>query len=138
MLLIINVLCILPITMFLPNKLLKTELQRNECFKLYLQYKTAVKKLDNCQLRISFLEKCRDSDIISKFLNFRIPTNGCFDQTSVHNFQRGLLIKETGKAKTLLSECQIRVDEKRFALREKVPKKCQTSFVCLFLLLFIY
>ena len=138
MLLIINVLCILSITMFLPNKLLKTELQRNECFKLYLEYKTAVKKLDNCQLRISFLEKCRDSDIISKFLNFRIPTNGCFDQTSVHNFQRGLLIKETGKAKTLLSECQIRVDKKRFALRKKVPNKCQTSFVCLCLLLFIY
>ena len=115
--------------MFLPQKLLKKELQRNQCFKTYLQYQKSLNKLDNCLLRISFLEKCRDADIIPKFLNFRIPTNGCFEDTAVHNFQRGLLIKEIGKAKQTLSVSRKQVDEKRSELKEKVPVKCVPSIV---------
>ena len=105
----------------LPYTLFKRKLQNNDCFKQYLQYKTSLTKLDNCQLRISFLEKCRDSDIIPKFLLFKIPSNGCFDQTSVHNFQNGLLVKEIGKAKVTFLECQVRLEEKRRILRVKVP-----------------
>ena len=111
-------------TMLLPYNFFKRKLQNDNCFKQYLQYKTSLTKLDNCQLRISFLEKCRESDIIPKFLQFKIPSNGCFDQTSVHNFQKGLLVKEIGRAKITFSECQVRLNERRSILRVKVPYIC--------------
>ena len=116
-------------TMFLPYSYFKGKLKDHDCFKHYLEYKTALTKLDNCDLRISFLEKCRNSDIIPKFLNLKIPSNGCFDQTSVHNFQKGLLGKEIGKAKATYADCQIRVNEKRCALRLKVPYRYLPSVV---------
>ena len=47
----------------LPYKLLRTELIRQDSFKQYLDYGKSLEKLDNCELRISFLEKCRNSDI---------------------------------------------------------------------------
>ena len=66
--------------MFLPYRLFTKELKRNNCYKEYLQYVKAIDKLDKCSLRIVFLEKCRNSDLIPKFLNFRIPNNGCFEE----------------------------------------------------------
>ncbi len=115
--------------MFLPLKLLHLELKRNSCFKDYLSYKNFLEKSDKCVERVSFLERCRDSDIIPKFLNFRIPTNGCFDDQSVHNFQRRLLLKEIDKAKKQLSEHYVKLDEKRQILRENIPKKCIPSVI---------
>ena len=73
--------------MFLPLKLFVIELKRQGCYKEFLQYKKYVHKFDNCSERIAFLEKCRGSDLIPRFLLFRVPTNGCFDNDSVHNFQ---------------------------------------------------
>ena len=113
----------------LPYRLLKTELQRQNCFKEYLDYGKSLEKLDNCALRISFLEKCRNSDIIPKFLNFRVPNNGCFVDSSVKDFQRRLLHREIGKAKTTLNECIARVDEKRSSLKARLPGKCISSVV---------
>ena len=102
--------------MFLPLRLLKLELKRSDCVKQYLQYVNSLDKLDKCCLRIKFLEECRNFDIIPKFLNFRIPNNGCFDQKSIHMFQRNLLHKEIIKAKNQFSICEIRLSEKTSCL----------------------
>ena len=68
------------ITMLLPWNYVEITLKKNSCFKDYLVYKRTIDKVDKCSERIKFLDKCRDSDIIPKFLNFRIPHNRCFDQ----------------------------------------------------------
>ena len=117
-------------TMILPYRLFRKEIQRHSnCFKDYLNYLKAIDKYDKCVLRISFLEKCRDSDIIPNFLNFRIPNNGCFEEQSVHNFQRGLLHKEIGKARVLVEDLNLRLNEKRCVLRDKIPHHCLPSAV---------
>ena len=85
--------------MFLPYRLLAKELQRSCCLKQFLQYQKAICKLENNSLRIKFLENCKRADIIPKFLQFRVPNNGCFDGTSIHNFQKQLLNEELQKAK---------------------------------------
>ena len=111
-------------TMLLPQRLLKYELRRQSCLKEYYDYTKAMEKLDNCTLRISFFEKCRDSVIIPKFLKFRVPNNGCFNDSSVKDFQRRLLHQEISKAKSTLKECCTRMDETRELLKSKVPEKC--------------
>ena len=85
--------------MFLPNRLLLLELRRVGCYKSYLQYMRCICKVEACILRLKFLENCLKSDIIPKFLKFRVPNNGCFDDESVHDFQRRLLRKEIVSAK---------------------------------------
>ena len=42
--------------------------------------------MDN--LLLKFLESCRSAEIIPRFLAFRIANNGCFDNKSVHDFQK--------------------------------------------------
>ena len=44
------------IAMFLPYKLFKKEIQRQDCLKEYLNYVKSVDKYDKCVLRISFLD----------------------------------------------------------------------------------
>ena len=85
--------------MFLPLRLLAQELKGHDCWKLYLDYTKIRGKIENNKLRIAFLEDCKRADIIPRFLKFRIPNNGCFDQKSVHDFQRNLLRKEIISAK---------------------------------------
>ena len=115
--------------MLLPFKLFRKETQRHSCFKDYMNYVMCIDKLDKCNLRIAFLERCRDSNIIPKFLSFRIPQNGCFDNNSVEKFQRGLLLKEIAKARSTFTECTLRVEEKRDILKQKLPAKCVASAV---------
>ena len=75
----------------LPYKLFITELTRNNSLREYLQYEKALCKLTINIARIEFLENCRKSDIIPKFLKFRIPDNGCFDDKAVHELQKKTL-----------------------------------------------
>ena len=117
------------ITMFLPERLLKIELKRNECYREYLQYMKSLDKLDKCVLRKKFLVECRNSDIIPKFLQFRIPNNGCFEDHAVHNFQRNLLHKEIAKASNQNAICESRLCEARERLKSLVPNKCVPSVV---------
>ena len=65
---------------FLPRRLLVLQLQRSDCWKEFLQYEKHIKKLENNRLRLKYLESCKHADIIPRFLNFRIPNNGCFDK----------------------------------------------------------
>ena len=103
-------------TMYLPQRLLAIELKRNGCWKEFLQYQSLLEKYENNYLRIIFLKNCKTSDIIPKFLNFRIPQNGCFDNSTVHTFQKSLLNKEIIKAKEDLQNVQCNLELKRSAL----------------------
>ena len=85
--------------MLLPYRLLSIELSRNDCLNTYLQYQKAPAKLEKNTLRVKFLSSCFKADIIPRFLRFRIPNNGTFDQKSVFEFQKGLLRKELYRAK---------------------------------------
>ena len=112
---------------FLPLRLLAKQLQRSGCWKHYLQYQKALHKIDNNSCRIKYLENCKRADIIPKFLKFRVPNNDCFDETSIHNFQKTLLNKELQKAKTDTQTLSATLKEKRQQLRSVVPEKTLPS-----------
>ena len=105
------------------------DLQRSGCWKHYLQYQKALCKVECNSLRIKFLENCKRADIIPKFLRFRVPNNGCFDDSSVHNFQKRLLNKELHRAKTDLRALGSTLEERRQQLRVVVPDKTLPSVV---------
>ena len=113
--------------MFLPVRLLALELKRSSCWKQYLHYEKTINKVENNSLRIKFLENCKRADVIPRFLKFRIPNNGCFDERSVHDFQRKLLTKELQKAKYDLQLLHKNLEEKRRQLIQVVPRKCLPS-----------
>ena len=115
--------------MFLPLRLLALELKRNDCWKEYLQYQKILCKVKNNNLRIKFLENCKRAELIPNFLKFRIPSNGCFDEKTVHDFQRQLLSKELLRAKNDLKVQNSTLDEKRDRLRQTAPNKCLASIV---------
>ena len=116
----------------LPYKLFITELTRNNSLREYLQYEKALCKLTINIARIEFLENCRKSDIIPKFLKFRIPNNGCFDDKAVHEFQKKLLHHEIIKAKGDRLQLQNNIDNKRVTLKTCVPSKLIPSVIWFF------
>ena len=116
-------------TMFLPHRLLALELERSSCWKQYLHYQKTLIKVENNSLQIKFLENCKRADLIPRFLKFRIPNNGCFDEKTVHNFQKQLLKKELCRAKEDLKKTQSHLEEKRDALRNTAPDKCIPSII---------
>ena len=115
--------------MFLPIRLLALELKRSGCYKQFLHYQSALIKVERNSLRIKFLENCKRADVIPKFLKFRVPNNGCFDERSIHDFQRKLLHKELQKAKNDLKMLNDKLDEKRHLLRTTAPGKCLPSVI---------
>ena len=82
------------LTTILIVTILRLELQRHGYWKDFLDYRTCIQKVVKHSLRITFLEECCKAEIIPRFLKFRIPNNGCFDDKSVHDFQKWLLKKE--------------------------------------------
>ena len=120
---------LLVVTMYLPFRLLATELRRKNSWKIYLDYQRSIAKVENNNLRIKFLENCLQSDLIPRFLKFRVPKNDCFDNKSVHDFQRKLLKKEWIKAKDNNKICVERLDKLRSELVMRVPEKCIPSVV---------
>ena len=115
--------------MFLPFCLLALCLQRSNCWKEYRDYDRSLRKLVNFRCRIDFIEKCIQADIIPRFLKFRIPENGCFEPTAVHNFQRNLLKVELGKAKKLKENHINVIETKRTLLKDKILPKLIASVV---------
>ena len=83
----------------------------------YRKYLKALEKQANCQQRFSFMTSCLENDLIPKFLNFRVPSNGCFEPTTVHNFQRRLLRKEIAWAKEHQKELTEPLEVTRAKLR---------------------
>ena len=83
--------------------------------------------MESNSLRIRFLESCKRSELIPRFLKFRIPNNGCFDEKSIRLFQHRLLNKEIQKAKNDLKTSTKNLDEKRHDLQSNAPLKCLPS-----------
>ena len=94
-----------------------------------MHYEKAIIKVENNSLRIKFLENCRRAELIPKFLKFRIPNNGCFDDKSVRSFQLQLLRKELVKAREDFKTINQNLDVRREQLRSIAPKKCLPSIV---------
>ena len=53
-----------------------------------------------------FLRNCQMNYIIPRFLKFRVPENGYFEERNVHNFQKTLLRREIAKASRKLETQQ--------------------------------
>ena len=115
--------------MFLPHRLLALELQRSNCWHDYLHYQRILEKVNSNRLRIQFLENCKQSGIIPRFLKFRIPNNGCFNDKSVYDFQRNLLHKEIVRAKGNLNTLTLKLNDQRTALAQIAPTKCLPSII---------
>ena len=127
-----NVICwtitnLLLTLMILPLRLLAIELNRNDCWKTYLQYQSALEKVENNNLRLKFIDSCIKSDVIPRFLRFRVPRNGCFDDDSVHTFQKGLLRKELYRAREDLKFARAKLETRRDAIKNNVPEKLLPS-----------
>ena len=88
--------------------------------KPYLQYQKALEKHLKNSLRIEFLTKWKFAEIIPRFLKFRIPTNGCFDDNSVQEFQQKLLRKEIACAKTDVQSNSEQLTAKRVVIQTAV------------------
>ena len=104
--------------MFLPYHLLTKELQRKDCWKQYLDYERSLIKREINKCRIDFLEKSIQTNIIPAFLKFRVPNNGCFEPTVVHNFQRRLLKGELNKVNVTSDEHKQKVNDTGEKLRQ--------------------
>ena len=84
--------------MFISYRLLKKKLSTADCLKLFFNYVQSRRNMENARNRTRFLKKCLENDLIPKFLAFRVPENGCFENSVVHNFQKRLLRREVAKA----------------------------------------
>lgn len=120
-------LILLVTVMLLPFRLLAAELKNWSCWKDFLNYERTVGKLENNTQRINFLENCRQADLIPRFLKFRVPNNGCFDEKSVQEFQGKLLRKELYTAKDDLKRCHEKLKQIRATVCAKVPRKLLPS-----------
>ena len=74
-------------------------------------------------------KKCLQADIIPRFLKFRVPENGCFEPTVVHNFQRNLLKVELSKAKKTKETHSNIIETKRTLLKNLAPINLIPSIV---------
>ena len=115
--------------MFLAYKLFYLELKRSCCWKYFLDYRKLLVKRVNNSLRVKFLENCLKANIIPNFLKFRIPTNGCFDEKSVHDFQLRLLRKEVYQAKGDLTSTQEKLTVNRNALKQRINAEMIPSII---------
>ena len=62
----------------LPPPLLRFVLKRKLTWKLVLEFLKQFNKFNISFLRIKFLKKCLDNDIIPDFLRFHVPDNSVF------------------------------------------------------------
>ena len=107
--------------MLIPKILFEGLLKKISCYAHYREYKKTRFKLSNSTLRVDFLERSIRSDLIPKFLSFRIPNNGAFEPIAVHNFQRRLLRYEMTNATKLVTQHTANLKEKRELLKTSVP-----------------
>ena len=80
-------------------------------------------------LRVKFLENCYKSDIIPRFLKFRVPNNGCFDDRAVREFQRKLLKKEIVSAKQDRIKLKEKITTNRTEVKRKINPKLYPSII---------
>ena len=116
----LTILIFLLTNMLLPYRLLTCELARNDCTNIVMQYRKALEKQEKNCLRVKFLSSCLKADVVPRFLKFRIPNNGTFDNKSVLEFQLNLLRKELYGAKTDLETSNGKLETKRSVVKERI------------------
>ena len=113
--------------MILPYRLLAKELVHQNCWIEFIRYQRLQEKIHNNRHRIKFLKQCLDSELIPCFLRFRIPNNGCFEHTTVRNFQRKLLHREHYTAIKTSKSLSNNLNAARSNLRNIMPEKLTAS-----------
>ena len=104
-------------------------LRKIDCYSVYRGYKKVRLKLIVMKVRLEFLLKCKNLDIIPKFLSFKVPTNGVFDIRQVHRFQIKLLRTEIHKTRILLNDQQNKLDLCRKRVQLNIPKILWPSII---------
>ena len=113
--------------MLLPYRLLALELRRNDTWSVFLRYQRCLEKQHASDLRVQYIKNCMEADIIPRFLRFRIPNNGCFDNQSVHEFQKKLLKKELIQARADNQKVVSNLNEKRELLKHCISDQLLVS-----------
>ena len=115
------------ISSVLPRRFLYWELARRDVLKQYRAYEKKYIQLQLSIQRIRFLESCVSLRLIPRFLKFRVPANGCFNESTVLSFQRKLLQQELKKAKDDQKRVEVELKRRRDAVKFDVPKKLHPS-----------
>ena len=113
--------------MLLPYRLLALGLRRNDTWPVFLRYQRCLEKQQASDLRIQYIKNCMEADIIPRFLRFRIPNNGFFDNQSVHEFQKKLLKKELIQARADNQKVVSNLNEKRELLKHSISDQLLVS-----------
>ena len=93
--------------MFYPRRLLFSSVNNYDeaVVKTFWKYRKSYLKLMSNIARVQFLKQCLDNRLIPRFLRFKVPSNGVFNDEAVHSFQLRLLRNEltcARKSKTYL------------------------------------
>ena len=86
-------------------------------------------KFNSSFLRIKFLRKVLDNDIILDFLRFRVPDNGIFSDQAVHSFQLRLLRSEISQANADRAKASGNLVKAREVVRRGIDEKWWPSVI---------
>ena len=86
-------------------------------------------KFKSSFLRIKFLRKCLDNDIIPDFLRFRVPDNGIFSDQAVHSFQLRLLRSELSQANADRAKASVNLVKAKEVVRRGIDEKWWPSVI---------
>ena len=106
----------------IPKRLLEGILKRIDCYRIFQDYRTVRMKILKVQKRIKFLAKCFSYRLIPNFLRFKIPNNGAFAETAVHNFQRRLLKLEINNAHSYCDSLNDQLSQCRSKVQCEIPE----------------
>ena len=104
-------------------------LKRKLTWKLVLDNLRHFNKFNSSFLRIKFLRKCLDNDIIPDFLRFRVPDNGVFLAEAVHSFQQRLIRSELSQASADRAKASGNLVKAREVVRRGIDKKWWPSVI---------
>ena len=110
-------------SILLPTPLFRLVLKRKLTWKLVLDCLKHFNTFNSSFLRIKFLRKCLDNDIIPDFLRFRVPDNGVFSDQAVHSFQLRLLRSEISHAKADRAKASFNLVKAREVVRRGIDEK---------------
>ena len=114
----------------MPPPLLRLVLKRKLTWKLVLDYLEHFNKINSSFLRIEFLRKCLDNDIITDFLRLRVPINGVFfSDQAVHSFRLRLLRSVISQANLDRAKASGNLAKAREVVRRGIDEKWWLSVI---------
>ena len=113
----------------LPPPLLRMVLKIKLTWKLVVDYLKHFNKFNSSFLRIKFLKKCLDNDIIPDFLRIRVSDNGVFSDQAVQSFQLRLLKSELNQANADRAKASGNVVKAREVVRRGIDEKWWPSVI---------